>query len=247
MQEGTGDLEKFGEYIRNKRKELSLTQIAFAKEIGVSNKMVSNWEKGRTAPDIFLLEKIANLFDISIEQLLNCEELSSKNENNTAPKRNTLMLVIIFSFLTIVILIISFFTFFLHQKNKNSDTYSNVYEFVSEKENYYVDGKIIQHDGYSDIIVQHLYVDDSIIGTSNEEYVTDMTATLYINEEFVFDYVLTNGSSKMMFSDALERIRFEERYDHIINELDSIIFLIQYNDGTSEIVIPISLKKILQN
>lgn len=42
--------ESTGERIRNRRKALALTQLALAKEIGVSHVAVSQWEKEETVP-----------------------------------------------------------------------------------------------------------------------------------------------------------------------------------------------------
>ena len=49
------------EVLRAKRKELGLTQVKFAAELGVSAKTVSAWEHGKTAPNEIVSERILNL------------------------------------------------------------------------------------------------------------------------------------------------------------------------------------------
>ena len=46
---------KINQIIREKRKELSLTQEQIAELLGVSTPAVNKWEKGSTYPDITLL------------------------------------------------------------------------------------------------------------------------------------------------------------------------------------------------
>ena len=59
-----------GETIANIRKEKSLTQEQLSEIFGVSIAAVSKWETGVTYPDIELLPKIAEFFDISVDRLL---------------------------------------------------------------------------------------------------------------------------------------------------------------------------------
>lgn len=52
--------DKFGKFIRNKRKEKSLTQQQLGDIVGVSMKAVSKWECGNATPDVGTI-KIMNL------------------------------------------------------------------------------------------------------------------------------------------------------------------------------------------
>ena len=61
-----------GENIKRLRQEKNLTQKELAKMIGVSVQAVSKWECGGS-PDILLLPRIADLFEISIDQLFGRE------------------------------------------------------------------------------------------------------------------------------------------------------------------------------
>lgn len=59
-----------GSVIKNKRKELGMTQEECASALGVTKAAVSKWENAETYPDITLLPSIADLFSISIDSLL---------------------------------------------------------------------------------------------------------------------------------------------------------------------------------
>lgn len=56
--------------LKDKRKELDLTQEQVANIIFVSNKTISNWENGKTTPDLESLIRLSELFDISLDELI---------------------------------------------------------------------------------------------------------------------------------------------------------------------------------
>ena len=56
--------------IKNLRKQNGYTQETFAQELNVVRQTVSKWEKGYSVPDAIMLEKIAELFDVSVVDLL---------------------------------------------------------------------------------------------------------------------------------------------------------------------------------
>ncbi len=59
-----------GEIILKNRKRLNLTQDALAVKLGISNQSVSKWESDKCCPDIELLPQLADIFEISIDELL---------------------------------------------------------------------------------------------------------------------------------------------------------------------------------
>ena len=73
------DNKKFGKFILQLRKEKGWTQQEFADKIFVTDKAVSKWERGLCFPDISLMIPIAELFSISVSELLKGE----KNENES--------------------------------------------------------------------------------------------------------------------------------------------------------------------
>ncbi len=66
--------------IREKRKELGLTQEQVAEHLGVSTPAVSKWESGVTYPDITLLSALARLLKADPNTLLCFQEEPSEQE-----------------------------------------------------------------------------------------------------------------------------------------------------------------------
>lgn len=65
-----------GQKIKNKRKELNLTQEYLAKEINISRQAVSKWEKGMSEPSMENLVKLSEIFGVDIGYFKNEEDES---------------------------------------------------------------------------------------------------------------------------------------------------------------------------
>lgn len=52
------------------RKQNGDTQAGLAEKLSYSDKSVSKWERGEGTPDVFILSKIAALYDITVQDLL---------------------------------------------------------------------------------------------------------------------------------------------------------------------------------
>ena len=67
--------ESIGTIIMRLRKENGMTQEQLAKALGITFQAVSKWENGISSPDISALPLLADLFDVSVDQLLGRQEL----------------------------------------------------------------------------------------------------------------------------------------------------------------------------
>ncbi len=62
---------KFCENLKNARKDAGLTQKQVAEVLNVVESCYANWEQGRTEPNIDMLRKMAVIFSVSIDDLIN--------------------------------------------------------------------------------------------------------------------------------------------------------------------------------
>jgi len=72
------------ENIKLIRKDRGLTQEELAIRVNVVRQTVSKWEKGLSVPDAELLQKIAEVLEVSVSQLLGREEEPEKDRNEVA-------------------------------------------------------------------------------------------------------------------------------------------------------------------
>lgn len=59
-----------GKNIAEYRKLAKLSQIEFAEKLNYSDKAISKWERGESLPDIVVLKKIADIFGITVNDLI---------------------------------------------------------------------------------------------------------------------------------------------------------------------------------
>lgn len=68
--------KKIGSFLKELRKEIGITQEEFAEKLDVSSRTISRWETGTNMPDISLLVNIAEIFNVSISEIINGERKS---------------------------------------------------------------------------------------------------------------------------------------------------------------------------
>ncbi len=61
---------QLGANIAAYRKRAGLTQLGLAEKLNYSDKAVSKWERGESMPDVLTLVQLADLFDITVNDLL---------------------------------------------------------------------------------------------------------------------------------------------------------------------------------
>lgn len=68
-----------GTVIKELRNRHGMTQTELAEKLGVSAKTISKWETGKGYPDITLLEPIAEVFSVSVTELLSGNAITNVN------------------------------------------------------------------------------------------------------------------------------------------------------------------------
>lgn len=65
-----------GKFIAERRKELGYNQKDLAEKLNITDKAVSKWETGRSAPDVSILIPLAEKLGVSVTEILNGERIS---------------------------------------------------------------------------------------------------------------------------------------------------------------------------
>ena len=63
-------MSDIGKNIKNLRMQKDITQEQLAERLHVTRQAVSNWENGKTQPDVETLSMLAECFEISVEELI---------------------------------------------------------------------------------------------------------------------------------------------------------------------------------
>ncbi|MFD1393254.1 helix-turn-helix transcriptional regulator [Lacticaseibacillus jixianensis] len=70
---------KLEEQLRYQRKQLHLSQESLAQELHVTRQTISNWENGKSLPDIYSLIAISNIFGVSLDDLIKGDTAMQKH------------------------------------------------------------------------------------------------------------------------------------------------------------------------
>ena len=71
--------QTLGMMISTLRKEKGMTQLELAEKMGVTDKAVSKWERDLSFPDINSIPKLAEIFEVSVDDLMQIKTDTKEN------------------------------------------------------------------------------------------------------------------------------------------------------------------------
>ncbi|MDR2822572.1 MAG: helix-turn-helix domain-containing protein [Acholeplasmatales bacterium] len=74
---------KVAENILKYRKKNNYTQATLSEKLYVSDKAISKWERAESLPDIFMLQKLSEVFGIELDELIGNEKKNIELETNS--------------------------------------------------------------------------------------------------------------------------------------------------------------------
>ena len=75
-----------GMMIASLRKENGMTQFELAEKMGVTDKAVSKWERDISCPDVNTIPKLAEVFGISVDELMQIKaESQDESKKDVTP------------------------------------------------------------------------------------------------------------------------------------------------------------------
>ncbi len=80
------DIKVVGAYLAELRKENNLTQEQLGEKLGVTNKTISRWETGTYLPPVDILEKLSDMYGITINEIISGRKLTETEYKKEAEK-----------------------------------------------------------------------------------------------------------------------------------------------------------------
>lgn len=132
---------KTGEFIKNRREKLNISQENLALKLFVTRQAISNWENGKSIPNYDNLLKLSEILNVSIIDLYAGEIVNDNLQANETIKAisNSIKIkfkkIIMLFIIIIIMLIISFLSYYF----LNSYNTVKVYTIVGENKNFKTD------------------------------------------------------------------------------------------------------------
>lgn len=172
----------FKDKLKEYRKDLGLSQEELGKKIFVSRSAVAKWEQGRGMPNDQSMQDLANLFEVSVEDLYNYEDITHLKK-----RYKGLKIASIISIAILFVISLSLGLYFIFRKD-DSLVYGSFFK-KSTLEKYHLSDYAMPYLAER----QGLYEDDVYVCIIESE----SFALEYI--KYTFDYLLKDDSLQTYF------------------------------------------------
>lgn len=108
-----------GEKIKSIRQENKLSQEEFSEKFNVRRQTVSNWENGKSVPDLEIIVRMSSEFKVSTDELLKEDKSVVQKIDSEKKKKNTLFMILI-----VLIVGINFSGIFFYKELQKKNTVS---------------------------------------------------------------------------------------------------------------------------
>ncbi len=256
--------EKMGKFIAERRKAVNLTQKSLSEKLNVNEKTVSKWERGINAPDIALLTDLAEILDVTVNELLSGEKEDNKKKmSNNRDNQITIEGIkfynkkskfryIKFSMVIIATIILIFASLF----TINNFNQFKVYNINSRNNDFDIDGYIIFNQEKNIIFFKPIIYTDKYVGTSKEIKSKEIKLELLLNDKVIYNEVKKEKELKNISEILNNFIIFIEEdtksHEYIISEEDDLTnlrFELTYllEEEQITIKIPVTVEEIYSN
>lgn len=187
--------EKIGKFIKELRKKNNLTQAQLADKYGVTYQAVSKWENGKNLPDMQLIKQMSMDFNININDLLE-GEYNTKKQNNK--------LIFIFIVIVFILFVVSLILYFTREDDFNFKTLS------TNCNDFNISGSIAYNKKKSSIYISNI----NYCGGNDKQVYKKIECTLYESHDNMNIKISSCGKNK-------EKISLEDYLKDIIIAVDN--------------------------
>lgn len=254
-----------GDIIKDRRKELNLTQEQLAQKVYITQSEISKIEKNSRNINFETLLRIEQVLDLDFETLLIENKFNDIDENliqltiaykkikqkNTKKDKRKILIIIFLSIISIIL-----FTLFFTVNNYGN---CRIFEITSADNKYHVLGEIIITNEKEIINVNEVIINDISL---QSELVYGLDYRLYANDKLifgsgdaskiiVFDTDVPSYLNELVYKEIRIHINESSNYNEVIkNDLKNMKLEINYmneNKEMEQIIIPLQIEEVFSN
>ena len=199
-----------GKFIASLRKKNSLTQKDLAEKLNVTDKAISKWETGKCYPDIETIEKLSDIFNVGINELLSGriiepeEQIIEAEQNVVSVMKYSKKKLKKWKFIALILSLVAILITICFVININNDI--KEHQFLKTTETIFDSKNSMRIDipeiGLKNIIIRQL--EDNIKLTDNDFGTVYLLAdNRYASNSVVADYYLVVSTNDKIFAKDL--------------------------------------------
>jgi len=247
--------EKIGKFIAQLRKEKNISQEQLAEKLYLTRQAISKWESGKSLPDGYNLQKLGEIFDVTVNELLAGEHINKDNEQsiinfqlNLYEDRNKKIVLI----RKILIILITVCCCFLGYYFINFYNSFKVYTISGNNENIRIDdgflvvtkekiyfqlGKINNVNGIKNLRLFYTDKKDIVYTIYTCQECQDISLIDKVGYDQYFNYkdigsLINNMKIEIQFDNNVEVIKLKFKRDYSNNKLFSTV---QFKSSKQEV------------
>ena len=226
------DAYKIGQFIKQLRTERNLSQYQLADMIPITRQAVSKWERGVSVADSLTLIKLAEIFDVTVDELLTGERknkdtsdkmkevtLSMVDENISKGKK--IKKIVIVNVIIVAVLALLFLAYYFF----NSYNSMKFYRVSGKSENF------LQDKGILVVTKQKIYFQSGKIECADDIKINELN--LYLKNGKKEYLIYSNNDSNFLIIDHFGYNSYF-KYNDIDKLIKKLYLEIVYNDDKKE-------------
>lgn len=224
-----------GEFLKQQRVKYNLSQEELAETLHVTRQAISSWENGKNLPGIEQLANLANLYKLSIAELIAGEEIKDKEKENeiiyeTVENEKKKYKKIIKIFITIfTFLIVAFLIYYFTNSYKST----KVYTISMIEDKIPINGLMItsKEQTYFTLTIEDIEIEYLTLIYNDKEIYKTEDKRVFFRDYYGYNAYIIDGNINNFINNLFLKITTKEKEYKIKLDLqkdfenDSILFL----------------------
>ncbi len=227
---------KIGNFIKELRTERNWSQEDLAAKLYISRQSVSKWEIGQTTPSMSIMIKLAEIFELTLPEIINgeratkdnIEAINSETTKEIIKMHNKTKKITRISSILICILVFAFLGYYFFTSYKAQ----NIYEVTGRSDNFTINnGLFILTKSKVYFTVQNIETNENVKklslyvldnGERHDIYYNEQTAGIFLEEDNGYNEYFSMNNKNIFLENLYIEIQGEDHTENMKLDLRKI-------------------------